>query len=235
MKPCAKRPAADDPRTVSKFRWKRRHQSCPGATQGRERVRRRHGGARQEAARPDVATRMLCTECLHVGEPDTLLDGSDRVELAAWCCFALPGLLYCGWRHLQRSKVCPECGSGALMRESRAAAARRAPQASPADGARVYSLSGLSFAWPQPLGSTRLRLRHGSVGALLLAFGASAWLLGVLDVAPEAEALQAASVGGLLSATWLARQIQRITRPRNGLEACEAWDEHGRALRIERI
>ncbi len=182
-----------------------------------------------------MATRMLCTECMHLGEPDTLLEGSDRVELAAWCCLGLPGLLYCGWRHLQRRKLCPECGSGALMRECRAAAARRAPQASPADGARVYSLSGLGFAWPEPLGSTRLRLRHGGVGALLLAFGACAWLLGILDVAPEAEALQVASVGGLLSASWLALQIRRLTKPRNDRGVCEAWDEHGRALRIERI
>ena len=178
---------------------------------------------------------MLCTECLHLGEPNTVLDGSDRVELAAWCCLALPGMLYCGWRHLRRCKVCPECGSDALMRECRAAAARRTQQAWPAGGARVYSLSSLSFTWPRPLGSTRVRLRCGSAGALLLGFGASAWHLGALDVAPLALALQTASVAGLLGAPWLARQIQRIAKLRHGLEVCEAWDEHGRALRIERI
>lgn len=182
-----------------------------------------------------MVTRMLCTECLHVGEPDTVLEGSDRVEIVAWCCFALPGLLYCWWRHLQRYKVCPECGSDALMRECRAAAARHAPQAPPAAGACVRSASGLGFSWPRPLGSTRVRLRHGSVGSLLFAAGCAAWLLGALGVAPNAHAVHVASAGWALCATWIARQVQQITRLRHGLPGCRAWDADGRPLRIEQV
>jgi hypothetical protein len=184
--------------------------------------------------RSPLALRMLCTECLHVGEPDTVLEGSDRIEFLAWCCFALPGLVYCWWRHLCRFKVCPECGSDALMRESRAAAARRAPQARPVGGSRIRSLEGLGFVWPRPLGSPRERLRSGSITSLLLLLGCSAWLLGALDLTSEAHALQGASAGGLLCISWLLRQIHQIARLRGAVTGCEAWDQQGRALRIER-
>lgn len=182
-----------------------------------------------------MALRMLCTECLHVAEPDTVLHGSDRAELIGWCCFAVPGLVYCWWRHLCRYKVCPQCGSDALMRECRAAAARRLPQAPPAGGPCVRSLSGVGFAWPRSLGSTRVRLRHGVIGALLTVSGSLAWLLGALDVAPPSQAQAAAIAGWLLFATWLVRQLQQIARLRSGAMACRAWDEHGRPLPIERV
>lgn len=211
------------------------HKSLFAATQQLRRERRNRGAARCQTRRPRVALRMLCTECLHVGEPDTVLEGSDRVELLAWCCFALPGLLYCWWRHLRRSKICPECGGDALMRECRAAAARRAPQARAAGGSRFWSSESLGFVWPRPLGSPRERLRNGAVGSLLLAFGCGAWLLGALDLAPETRSVQAASAGGLLCASWLAWQIHQIARLRGTSDDCEAWDEQGRALRIEQI
>lgn len=210
------------------------HKAFFAATEQRDHRQRTAGAAHWEARRKSVAMRMLCMECMHVGEPDTVLDGSDRIELLAWCCFALPGLLYCWWRHLQRFKACPNCGSDALMRECRAAAARRPPQATPSGGARVYSLASLGFSWPQPLGSTRVRLRNGAIGFSLLASGFVAWLLGALDVAPEEHALQAASAGWFLCATWLARQVQQIARQRH-TSGCEAWGEDGRALRIERV
>ena len=68
--------------------------------------------------------RMLCTDCFVTAEPDTVLEGSDLLELLGWCCLAAPGLLYCWWRHALRIKVCAFCGSRELVREARAAAAR---------------------------------------------------------------------------------------------------------------
>jgi hypothetical protein len=38
---------------------------------------------------------MMCTDCFRTAEAHTLLEGSDLAEMLAWCCFALPGLLYC--------------------------------------------------------------------------------------------------------------------------------------------
>ena len=68
--------------------------------------------------------RMMCVDCGHVGVPDTLLPGSDFLELVLWSCLALPGLLYCGARHWLRMKACAQCGGASLLRESRAAALR---------------------------------------------------------------------------------------------------------------
>lgn len=189
------------------------------------------GSARWEPRGRTAQTRMLCTECLHLGAPDTVLEGSDRVELAAWCLLGLPGLVYCGWRHLNRFKTCAACGSPALMRECRAAAGRRPPLA-PTAVARVRSL-GSDFAWPRPFGSTRVRLRSGSVAALLIALAGVAALLGVLELAPEPRALQTASASGLLGLGWLGHMAQQVARLRSG--RCEAWDARGRPLRIESV
>ena len=87
--------------------WGARSEGCFGDSRNRQRA------ARWQSRRSARVTRMLCTECRHMGEPDTVLEGSDRVELAGWCLLAVPGLLYCGWRHLNRFKVCPRCGSNA--------------------------------------------------------------------------------------------------------------------------
>jgi hypothetical protein len=182
-----------------------------------------------------MALRMLCIDCLHVGEPDTVLDGSDRVELIAWCCGVLPGLVYCWWRHLCRFKVCGQCGSDTLMRESRAAAARHAPQARPATGSRIWSTAGLDFRWPLPLCSPRERLRSGAIGSSLLAFACGAWLLGAFDLTSHLRALQVLTCGGVLAAVWLAWQVHQIARRRSVLGDCRAWDDRGRMLRIERV
>ena len=77
------------------------HKRLPTATPEQKHGRSRDA-ASSETRRSPLPLRMLCTECLHLGEPDTVLEGSDRVELLAWCCFALPGLVYCWWRHLCR-------------------------------------------------------------------------------------------------------------------------------------
>jgi len=68
---------------------------------------------------------MMCTECFHTGEPDTIIEGSDRKELLLWLAGIVPGIVYCYWRHSNRVKVCPRCSSGELIREARAAARKR--------------------------------------------------------------------------------------------------------------
>lgn len=71
---------------------------------------------------------MLCTACGVMDSPNMLVTGSDRLEVLLWGFLLVPGLLYCWWRHLHRRRVCPHCGSAALMRESRASHQRtRAP------------------------------------------------------------------------------------------------------------
>jgi hypothetical protein len=178
---------------------------------------------------------MLCTECLHIGSPENALEGSDRVEAVAWCLFALPGLLYCGWRHATRFKVCSRCGSDALMRESRAAASRHALATPTADDSPSPHRSKGGFAWPHAFGSTRARLRSGAAFCAFIVWGASAGLLGWLDLASAEQASHTATASALLCATWLAHQVHLASRPRGVALRCEAWDANGRALRIERV
>jgi hypothetical protein len=175
---------------------------------------------------------MLCMQCYELDEPDTVLDGSDRAEFTAWCCFLVPGLLYCAWRHLSRVKACPRCGSHALMRESRAAAARRSlrdeVQAEPRFRHRA------DFQWPRPLASPRRRLRIGGLGALLVVVASASWLAAVADPTPARHALEVATLCWLAVSLWLARQFQRLVVGRHDA-GCAAWDERGRRLNIERI
>jgi hypothetical protein len=174
---------------------------------------------------------MLCMQCYRLDTPETVLEGSDRIEFIAWCCFLIPGLVYCAWRHLNRAKACPACGSHVLMRESRASAARRPlePDSEP------RFRGGHGFEWPQPLASPRRRLRAGSVGALLVGFASVAWLAAVLDPTPAQHALDLATGSWLLVTTWLGRQFLRLVRSRTDAEGCQAWDENGRSLHIERV
>ena len=48
-----------------------------------------------------MAVRMVCADCFEVAVPDTVLEGSDLLELLAWACFGIPGLLYCWWVWVQ--------------------------------------------------------------------------------------------------------------------------------------
>jgi hypothetical protein len=162
-----------------------------------------------------MKTRMHCADCRATGLADTLLEGSDWIEMAGWLFGGLPGWLYCAWRHQLRIKVCSLCGSGALMRESRAQARRNPPQAPPSFGAPVANHSGPS-RWPRGLREPRQRLRLGGV-----------WL--------AAWALAAAGlpvVGGLLAAALLGREAARGLR-HFGPGHCRAWDAQGRPLHIE--
>ena len=178
--------------------------------------------------------RMLCTDCLELSVPETLLPGSDFAELVAWCCFGLPGLVYCGWRHLQRVKACAHCGSPQLMREARASAARRLPDAPPTFAPPVRNTTG-PVSWPAALATPRARLRRGALGAGFLTAALAAFLLGTLEVVPPRLAF-----AGMLAATgatllWLVRHAFQLARTRNVRAHCQAWDDHGRTLRIEPI
>jgi hypothetical protein len=180
-----------------------------------------------------VPNRMLCTDCFHVAVPDTVLEGSDWAEAIAWCCFGVPGLLYCGWRHASRRKACPHCGSGELVREARAAAARHLPEAPSVHGPRILSLAPIR--WPRALRTPRARLRVGGVVALLFCMPLLIRLLAAVDLAaPETAALMIQASLGLL-VPWLGLQAFQAVRLGPDLAACRAWDERGRPLRIERV
>ena len=179
------------------------------------------------------ACRMLCLDCRHLAEPDTLLQGSDRLELAAWASGVLPGLAYCVWRHLGRVKVCEACGGGNLMRASRALAARTPAQAPPARGTRIRSERGHDFPWPGGLRSPRERMRLGGPAAIAmaLAFGLVAGAgLGALSGA----SLEWAAALACFAGVWCAWQLQPIAWERDPFDACAAWAPDGRPIRIER-
>lgn len=177
--------------------------------------------------------RMMCADCYEVDIPDTALEGSDLLELLGWCCMGLPGLLYCWWRHLNRSKICPFCGGAALVREARAAAERRGPSEPLSFVPRIIALSGAPrIGWPRALRTPRARLRSGSAGVLLLSIPLLTWALGSMGLAAPTTITVAVSVSTLLVASWLVYQLAVLRSTRSD---CQAWDECGRSLRIEQI
>lgn len=176
--------------------------------------------------------RMLCTDCGTTARPDTKLEGSDWVEILGWLAGAVPGWLYCAWRHALRIKICPWCGGRELVREARASAQASPARAEPASGPCIGNLHG-PVRWPQAWRSPRQRLRVGGgflllVSASLLVYGASlGGLLGLPTCAATGVALAGAAAGGVL------REARRVARVRSGL--CRAWDASGRPLRIDLI
>ncbi|MBW2418763.1 MAG: hypothetical protein JRH19_09470 [Deltaproteobacteria bacterium] len=181
-----------------------------------------------------MAKRMLCTDCSEVSVPDTVLEGSDLLELIGWACFVLPGLLYSVWRHLLRFKVCPHCGSGDLMREARAAARRRQPDAYPSSGRRVRSLSG-DVHLPQGLHAPRTRLWRLGFGASLVVAAALTLALAMLQVLSSDPAVAISCAASLLGLSWLLVEIHRLSRVQASVGSCRAWGADGRPLRIEQI
>jgi hypothetical protein len=178
--------------------------------------------------------RMLCTDCFVTTEPDTVLEGSDLLELLGWCCLAVPGLLYCWWRHALRIKVCPCCGSSELVREARAAQQRGQCQAPRADGPVVHSLCD-PLRWPRALATPRDRLRHGGVAALLTALLCANAVVATASTGSVNAATAIASGAAAVLAGWIAYQVVRVSQLRTSLPSYRAWDQYGRPLRIERI
>jgi hypothetical protein len=135
---------------------------------------------------------MLCTACGRTDAPDMRVAGSDLVELVLWVLLLVPGLLYCGWRHLQRSRVCPHCGSAALMRESRASR-HRSLQAPPAEGVASPGRRGrLVYAarhipWMATPSQRFRRVTRGGAAAAAVGVAFAVVSLNTVRVAPNPE------------------------------------------------
>ncbi len=175
--------------------------------------------------------RMLCTECFETSHPETSLPGSDRIEMAGWLCFALPGWLYCWWRHALRIKVCGVCGSRSLIREARAAAGGE-PAALVETEPRLGNLNG-PVLWPPPFSTPRDRLHAGALGMLASLVA----LLGGAVAATHGASLLIPAIcfklSGLLVAAWLVRSGLLWLRTRSRAGAARAWTQDGRSLHIE--
>lgn len=170
-----------------------------------------------------MSRRMMCTLCFETAEPETVLEGSDLAEIFSWLFFAVPGWLYCLWRHMLRSKVCATCGGTSLIREARAAQLRAA---SPTRPPRIRSASG-SVRWPEALAHPRDRLVHGGIAA--------AWIASVPLGAASIQSGGFAANNVLpliaLGVVWLAFEVGRVLRMRS--PSCSAWDDSGREFQIE--
>ncbi len=176
--------------------------------------------------------RMICADCGITDHPDTLIEGSDIIEMIGWLCFAVPGWIYCSWRQALRIKACPHCGSRSLMREARAAAARRPWAAVGPSILWVANLSG-PMRWPEALRSPRARLRHGSAAVALWLGAWLNWSVGIAGLSDAAWIF--AWIFAVTGLGWFTREALRIERAREFLNACRAWDDRGRALHIEAI
>jgi hypothetical protein len=62
-----------------------------------------------------TGAKQICSNCGHVGPPETITKGSLLIEIVLWLCFLLPGLIYSLWRLTSRTKGCRLCGSSALV------------------------------------------------------------------------------------------------------------------------
>lgn len=177
-----------------------------------------------------MPSRMLCTDCGVTAEADTLLPGSDRVELVAWLLGAVLGWLYCARRHWLRRKACSACGGTALVREARAAIASFV--APPPRAPRILS-AGTALAWPAALATPRQRLRAGAPAAGLATALTAAGLLALLrGVALEWIAL-AGLVWSLAAVAGSGLEWLRRRGGWAGAAGARAWDARGRRLRIE--
>jgi hypothetical protein len=172
---------------------------------------------------------MLCTDCFETSHPQTLLDGSDRLEMLGWLCLFLPGWLYCAWRHALRTKACGVCGGTGLVRESRAAAARCVPLAGRGAQGRVRNLHG-PVRWTRPFTTPRERLTAGAPGALAALFAA---LLAAADLPQPVASGGSALSGAALAAIWLGCGTRLWLGAQRGPGACRAWTPDGREIHIE--
>lgn len=141
--------------------------------------------------------RMLCTDCGQTDRPNTLIGGSDLLELVLWACLVVPGLLYCGWRHASRCKVCAHCGSPHLVREARAARERAGEPVAGAGGGFVYSSRPLPF-----LGPPGTRFRRLTAGGALASVALVSWAVVSMDLlrVHPAPRLTPGSTRGVVSA-----------------------------------
>lgn len=57
----------------------------------------------------------VCKSCNHVGKSKSFVPGSFVIELFAWLCLILPGLIYTLWRASSKKKVCEMCSSKEII------------------------------------------------------------------------------------------------------------------------
>lgn len=177
---------------------------------------------------------MLCTQCQHIAVPETVLSGSDFAELVGWSCLALPGYLYCFWRHWNRAKACPRCGSHALMRQSRASRARIGSPVLPPPSIPIRNESG-PVRWPAPLQAPRARLRNGFVGTIPSMLAIASCLFGAFGWLSPTVIATLIVLAFLSSAAWVVHQGLQLARLQTSSARCRAWDDRGKSLPIEPV
>jgi hypothetical protein len=62
-----------------------------------------------------LMSNMVCKDCGTVGETTTETRGSRFIELLAWLCFLIPGLIYSMWRMSTKHETCRACGSEKIL------------------------------------------------------------------------------------------------------------------------
>jgi len=82
---------------------------------------------RAEEHERKLKTGLICSQCGHLGKPKLITKGNILSEAALWifglafCWFFLVSLIipisYSMWRHLSRTKGCPQCG-GTMIKTS---------------------------------------------------------------------------------------------------------------------
>ena len=65
-----------------------------------------------------MSDQLVCTNCGHVGDTETVTKGHFALEVALWLCFLLPGIIYSIWRLTTRYEACPVCGNANLIPRS---------------------------------------------------------------------------------------------------------------------
>lgn len=51
----------------------------------------------------------ICTNCGYRGKARKVTKGSILIEIVAWICFIIPGVIYSLWRISSRYYACPKC------------------------------------------------------------------------------------------------------------------------------
>jgi hypothetical protein len=173
---------------------------------------------------------MFCVRCRQTDVPDLRIAGSDRAELAAWCCLLLPGLLYCVWRHANRRRICAHCGSSEILRESRAARRRRkAVACAPAREPQVI-FAAPRIAWlAMPAVRLRRALRGGALVAAFAGFAVASIDTVEVSPAPAPDAMPSVSAQPA--------KLHRATRRRECEKLCLEFHRtrlHGHSECLER-
>ena len=67
-------------------------------------------------ARVDMTRLMICKDCGSIDGTKSHTKGSMAIELVAYCCLIVPGLIYSLWRLSTRREVCRSCEGTQLVK-----------------------------------------------------------------------------------------------------------------------